>query len=33
MEKVDVLGCKFDNVNMQEAVDICKVRLQKGGAL
>ena len=24
MEKVDVLGCKFDNVNMQEAVDICK---------
>lgn len=24
MEKVDVLGVKFDNVNMQEAVDKCK---------
>ncbi len=24
MEKIDVLGCKFDNVNMQEAVEKCK---------
>lgn len=24
MERIEVLGCKFDNVNMQEAVEKCK---------
>ena len=35
MEKVDVLGCKFDNVNMQEAVDICKgfIKSDKGNLI